>query len=220
MDKLNKEIDNIQENQNTESIKSEFIKKLNKKISLKVIIICLIILAVIVIFVNRKPKFSSKSQIYSVEKICELATLECYYHDVAEYRKDATGIFNYGYKKYWIEYNGIVKYGVDAKNVKVTKPNQDGVVQISVPEAKVLSVSVDKNSMSDPIVDTGIFTSVSIEEKNKAYNEAQQYLKTNAENDSELLGQARNNAKKLIEQYIIGVGKRIDKQYTVEWIEE
>ena len=44
-------------------------------------------------------------------------------------------------------------------------------------------------------------------------------MKTNAENDSMLLSQARNNAKKLIEQYIISVGKQVDKEYSVEWID-
>lgn len=214
MDNLNNE---IEENENKEK---SFISKLNKIIKFTIIIAIFIILAVIIIFVNRKPEFSSKSQMYSVEKICELATLECYYHDVAEYRREATGIFHFGFKKYWIEYNGIVRYGVDVKNVKVNKPDKDGVVRIYVPEAKVLNVSVDKDSMSEPIFDTGIFTSISIEEKTKAYNEAQKTMKENAENDSLLLTQASNNAKKLIEQYIIGVGKQTDKEYTVEWIEE
>ncbi len=209
MDKVNKEIENNKINET----------KKKKKISFKVIIALLIVVLLIIIFVNRKAELNTKSQIYSVEKICELATLECYYHDVAEFRQEATGLFQIGYKKYWIEYNGIVKYGVDAKNVKVNKPDKNGVVKIFVPEAKVLSVNVDKNSMSDPIVDTGLFTSVSIEEKNKAYNQAQETMRTNAENDDMLLSQARNNAKKLIEQYIISVGKQIDKEYSVEWID-
>ena len=103
MDNLNNE---IEENENKEK---SFISKLNKKIKFTIIIIIFIILAVIIIFVNRKPEFSSKSQMYSVEKICELATLECYYHDVAEYRREATGIFHFGFKKYLIiSVNGFI----------------------------------------------------------------------------------------------------------------
>ena len=43
-------------------------------------------------------------------------------------------------------------------------------------------------------------------------------MKLNAEKDSSLLSQAKNNAQKLIEQYIINVGKQLDKDYTVEWV--
>ena len=193
--------------------------KKKNKISLKLMLIVLIVVVlIIIIFVNRKTELNAKPHMYSIEKICELATLECYYHDVAEFRQDATGVFKIGYKKYWIEYNGIVKYGVDAKDIKVNKPDKNGVVKVFIPEAKILSVDVDINSMSDPIVDTGMFTSISIEEKNKAYNQAQEKMKLNSEKDSSLLSQAKNNAQKLIEQYIINVGKQIDKDYSVEWI--
>lgn len=195
--------------------------KKKNKISLKLMLIVLIVVVlIIIIFVNRKTELNAKSHMYSIEKICELATLECYYHDVAEFRQDATGVFKIGYKKYWIEYNGIVKYGVDAKDIKVNKPDKNGVVKVFIPEAKILSVDVDINSMSDPIVDTGMFTSISIEEKNKAYNQAQEKMKLNAEKDSSLLSQAKNNAQKLIEQYIINVGKQMDKEYSVEWIDK
>lgn len=205
----NKGIEDININEN----------KKKKKLSFKLLIVLLIAVILIIIFVNRKTELNTKSQMYSIEKICELATLECYYHDVAEFRQEATGIFQIGYKKYWIEYNGIVKYGIDAKDIKVNKPDKNGVVKISIPEAKILSVNVDINSMSDPIVDTGLFTSISIEEKNKAYNKAQETMKLNAENDTRLLSQAKYNAQKLIEQFIINVGKQEDKEYSVEWID-
>jgi len=195
-------------------------KKIKRFFSFKFLIVLLVVVLLIIIFVNRKSELTIKQQGYSVEKICELATLRCYYHDVAEFRSEATGLFNIGYKKYWIEYNGIITYGVDARSVKVNKPDKNGVVKIFIPEARVLSANVDENSMSNPIEDKGIFTSVSIEEKNRAYAQAQETMKTNAENDDMLLAQAENNAKKLIEQYIISVGKQIDKDYTVEWIDK
>ena len=204
-----------------EEVEDFNINKKKKKISFYLILILLIVVVLlIIIFINRKTELNTKSQMYSIEKICELATLECYYHDVAEFKQEATGLFQIGYKKYWIEYNGIVKYGIDAKDIKVNKPDKKGVVKIFIPEAKVLSVNVDINSMGDPIVDTGLFTSISIEEKNKAYNQAQETMKSNAENDSSLLSQAKNNAQKLIEQYIINVGKQVDKEYSVEWIDK
>ena len=40
-------------------------------------------------------------------------------------------------------------------------------------------------------------------------------MKEAAENDSSILNRAKNNAKKLIEQYITKLGK-----YTVKWLDE
>ena len=59
-----------------------------------------------------------------VSKICELATLKCYYHDVAEETVEPAapfryGLFRFGYKKFWIEYDGIVELGIDADKVDI-----------------------------------------------------------------------------------------------------
>lgn len=64
-----------------------------------------------------------------VNKICELSTLRCYYHNVAELRKEPDGIFkyglfNYGFKKLWIEYTGIVEVGIDVDQVQVYEPDE------------------------------------------------------------------------------------------------
>ena len=62
--------------------------------------------------------------------ICELATLKCYYHNTSELKQEASGIGkvfgNIGYKKAWIEYDGIVKLGIDASKVKI-EPNGNKV---------------------------------------------------------------------------------------------
>ena len=52
-----------------------------------------------------------------VTSVCELATLKCYYHNVAKAETEASGIFakwlKTGYKKIWTEYSGIIEYGID-----------------------------------------------------------------------------------------------------------
>ena len=156
------------------------------------------------------------ADIASVDKICELATLKCYYHDVAEYEKQAEGLFKYrpfkyGYKKVWIEYDGIVQ---------INEPDRKGIVRIYVPDAKILSVSADKDTMSEPLADKGIFTKITAEDKNKAFADAQATMQKNAEADAGMLAQAKNNAKELLEQYVINVGEQTGKTYKVEWLEK
>ena len=173
---------------------------------------------------NKQEELFDTNEFSAVDKICELATLKCYYHDVAELEKSPEGFFKYGlaqygYKKLWMEYDGIVEVGIDVNEVKVSAPDKDGVVQIYVPEAKILDVSAEIDSMKDPILDTGWFTSITTEEKAEAFAAAQENMKKEAQSNGSILSQAQNNAKELLKQYVINVGKQINKQYTVQWID-
>ena len=47
----------------------------------------------------------------------------------------------------------------------VSEPDKDNVVKITIPEAQVLSVNVDEDSISTPLTDKGFLTSISTEEK-------------------------------------------------------
>ena len=82
--------------------------------------------------------------------ICELSTMDCYYHNVAKYfEKDAQkGILGIGKKdkRFWIEYSGVVRMGIDVSLVKVEV--EDTQVTITIPEAKVLKCTVDSESLS------------------------------------------------------------------------
>lgn len=168
----------------------------------------------------------------SVSAICELATLRCFYHNVAIYEEkpgDAAKVitdvltwpFNTllktGYKQFWLEYDGIVEMGVDADLIRIGAPDARGVVEVYVPEARVLGISADENSLSDPIDETGLFTSISSAERVTAYTEAQKKMRQEAESDQALLRKARNNAKLLLERYIVNLGRETGKTYTVRW---
>lgn len=208
------------------------IKTVDKKKKFKIFGINMIIFAVLFViaiviikFPDNEEKIVEKAEFSDVSKICELATLKCYYHDVAEFQKDPDGLFKYGLfqygaKKMWLEYNGIVKIGIDVGQVKVEEPTEEGVVRIYVPQATILDVYADKDTISDPIEDNGKFTEITADEKAQAFSAAQATMKENANQDSSLLNQARNNAKELLKQYVVNVGKQIGQKYSVEWIED
>lgn len=169
----------------------------------------------------------------SINRICELATLRNYYHNVIVYVKEPDGgdkFFNdvliwpfgplvrKGYKQFWIEYSGIVEMGIDASQIRISNPNSMGVVNAYVPDAKVLNVLPDENSFSEPITELGLFTSISGKEKIEALSRAQEVMSEEANNDQTQLSRAKNNAKTLLERYIINFGKDIGKNFTVNWI--
>lgn len=156
-----------------------------------------------------------------VTSVCELATLKCYYHNVAKAETEASGIFakwlKTGYKKIWTEYSGIIEYGIDISQVTVSEPDKNGVVTVTMPDAQVLNVDVDEESLGTPLTDTGFLTSVTTEEKTTTLAGAQEAMEQQAKENTEMLSQAKARAKTLIEKYIKNVGESIGEEYTVEW---
>lgn len=220
MDKLD-ELD-----ERLEELDRSLTKQDKHKLLRNILIALAIIVAgvVILLFPEIKLKKQPVAPDFSgIDTICELATLECYYHNVVEYEKQPDGLFQYGlfqygYKKMWMEYEGIIKVGIDVNEVQVEQPDENNVVRITIPNARVMDVDVDPYSMSDPIVDTGILTTITTEEKSQAFAETQKAMRENAENDSYILSQAQENAKELLKQYVIQVGEQIGQDYTVEFI--
>ncbi|WP_296012569.1 DUF4230 domain-containing protein [uncultured Adlercreutzia sp.] len=164
---------------------------------------------------NDEPTFSD------YERIAELATLECTYHNVAEIYNDGTDLIfgiNVGYKKAWFEYDGTVSLGVDASKVSIAGPNSQGVVTITVPDAQVLGYpSADEASFSDVYSDTGLFTSIETVDQSEAFKAAQAEMKESAEGNTVLMEQAKERAETLLEQYVLNVGRAIGQEYTVEF---
>ena len=156
-----------------------------------------------------------------ISSVCELATLKCYYHNVAEARQEASGLFGgllgTGYKKVWMEYSGIVEVGIDVGQVNISQPTEDGVVKVHVPDAQILNITLDKDTLSDPMIDTGFLTGVTMEEKTNAVASAQDNMEETAQQNTSILAQAKERAKRTIEGYIINAGDAIGEKYTVQW---
>lgn len=159
-----------------------------------------------------------------IRNICELATLKCYYHNVATYEKKpdalfAGGLFQYGYKKMWFEYSGTVRIGVDFSQVRIEQPGAGHVVRIHIPEAKILSVSCDTESFSEPLEETGVLTSITFDDRAAAFAEAQNTMSQAAAENTSLLTQARERTRRIIAEYIRTVGRQNNIDYQIEWID-
>ena len=155
-----------------------------------------------------------------ISSVCELATLKCYYHNVARAESEASGllsIFGVGYKKIWVEYSGIVEFGIDVSKVTVSQPDENNVVTIAIPDAEVLSVDIDEDSISEPLVESGFLTTVTTEEETATLASAQDDMEETAAANTQLLEQAKERAKELIEGYVKNIGELIGEEYTVQW---
>lgn len=155
--------------------------------------------------------------------ICELSTLEVYYHNVARAEQQANGpfawFFESGYKQIWFEYSGIVEMGVDVSQVSISGPDQSNVVSITFPQAEILDVNVNESSISDPVIETGFMTGFTTEEKTEILGNAQSEMRAAADQDDTLKSQARERAKSMLESYVKNVGELMGEEYTVRWID-
>ena len=192
-------------------------------------VLCLVLSGVmlgILYFQQENGKGGKRTETFSeIRNICELATLKCYYHNVATFEKKpdslfASGLFQYGHKKMWFEYSGIVRIGVDFSQVRIDPVGADRVVRIHIPPAKVLSVTCDTDSFSEPLEETGVWTSITFDDRAAAFAEAQNTMTRAAEENTSLLLQARERTRQIVAEYIRSVGRQNGVEYTLEWIDD
>lgn len=162
-------------------------------------------------------------QITQMRTICELAVMECYYHNVAKYFEEEAekGFLGIGKKdkRFWIEYSGTVKLGIDASKLKVEVA--DTRITVAIPKAKVLSCDLDDTSLTkDSFIVDKDSADVTAEDQTKTMKEAQEALLAAASANEELLANAQQRAQGLIEDYIKNIGSIAGKEYSVQWVYE
>ena len=165
---------------------------------------------------NVKPL---EPQVTQMKYICELATMQCYYHNVAKYfEKDASGALWWKKdRKFWVEYSGIVTIGIDASLVTMTIDGD--AVTITIPPAKVFKCKVDEKTLSkDSFIVARDSAAVEAEHQSEAFKSAQAKMREAAEKDTALLASAQQRAQKLLEDYVSNIGNSIGKTYTIKWV--
>lgn len=167
---------------------------------------------------------AAEPNIAQIRSICHLATLECYYHNVAKSTKDKhSGLAGFGEveREFWIEYDGVVEIGIDMSQVVMDV--QDTTVTVTLPEAKILSIDVDQDSWDESkYIHSGDSwfnqNKITAEDQISAITAAQEKMKETAEGNIELLAKARSRAQKLIENYINKLGELSGIEYEIKWI--
>ena len=155
-----------------------------------------------------------------IRSICKLATLECYYHNVAISSKAAGhGVTHWGEKDrdFWVEYSGVVKLGVDMSKGRMEINGTE--ITIYIPKAEIISMEPDESSVQDPICATDGWNKndIGANDVTVAVANAEEAIKNQIKNDSALLVSAQDRAKKLIENYIEQLGKASGVEFTVKW---
>ncbi len=158
-------------------------------------------------------------QVSDMRAICELATMDCYYHNVAKYNEENAESFLWFTKDkhFWIEYAGVVTLGVDVAKIKIEVLHNK--VTITIPAAEVLSCKVDEATLTeDSFIVAKNSADVTAEDQTNAFKEAQSQMLEKASKDTVLLVQAQQRVQLLLEDYVQNIGNTIGMEYEIEWI--
>lgn len=184
-----------------------------KKILLS-IVLCLMLFIV--------PGCTKKVQdpnLVQIRAISDLATLKLHYHNVAKsFKTKGDGILHLGEKdrEYWLEYTGVARVGIDTSKVNM-KLNGEKVI-VSIPKAKVLSITEHPSEYKIIKSDDGWNKNkITADDQKDAVTKAQNKMKETIEGNEQLLFQAEERAKTLIENYIKQLGSATDINYKIEW---
>ena len=154
-----------------------------------------------------------------MKSICELAVMECYYHNVAKYKEEnATGILWWEKDRhFWMEYAGVVTIGVDTSLMNIDVEDEN--VTITIPPAKVLGCKVDETTLTeDSFIVAQNSAKVEAEHQTEAFKSAKDKLESEAKSNFTLLAVAQQRVQKLLEDYVNNIGNSVGKTYKIKWI--
>ena len=194
-------------------------EKTNKKIK-RLAVFCFVVCMLFSACGKKEEAPKEDLSLTQMKSICELATLKCYYHNVAKITKEKDVLWWDTTAELWIEYSGIVKLGVDITNLDMQVDQNQ--VTITMPKAKVLSCQVDQTSLDKDSYYTnreGLGAEkINADDQTEAIKTAQENMLENVESDDSLLQQAQNRAQELLEQYVKNVGDAMGKTYEVSFV--
>ena len=178
---------------------------------------------------SKGPQITSAFIESQISEISELATLHHHYRKNATYQ-DAKKLLEYmpdwrinkSVKEFMLVYQGDVKLGYDLKDIKIHVDAITRTIFIYLPEPKILSHSIDFESIQVFLEKKGWFNDIKFEDFKQFFVAEQK--KYEEENNDELKRRAREHAKKIILLYLGTVVKlaeepgKSEKTFFERWL--
>jgi len=143
-----------------------------------------------------------------------LITQEYYFTQIEEYTKNKEIAFWTSKASFTYSYDGVVEAGVDFSQVKVSVDEKEKIINISIPDAEIHTVTVDEDSFKEYDSDNKFWNPI----KPKDFNNAQKEFKENAKNNATnkgLLEKADTQAETIIKNF---VSQLVDvNEYSIEF---
>ncbi len=181
-----------------------------------VILVAIVILSTILSSCKKEEEIEIDES--CLRSIFELATLDCYYNNVAKITKEKNNAWQKD-REMWIEYEGAATIGIDMNKVQIEINND--IVNITLPKAEVTNIRIVTESFNEEsyyISEDGLIKNkITAEDQQKAVEKAQKEMERTAKSDQKLMAKAENRAKSLIKSYINEIGAITDTDYQVIW---
>ena len=172
-------------------------------------IIVIVVIAAIFFFVGKVwPSGEEPTTITSdllsqqIQSISELASVEYNYTNMGKFENQATF---YGWKvpfttkSFILSYDGKIKAGIDMSLVEVEMHNKN--IDITIPQAKILSHEIDEKSIEVFNETKNIFNQISITDYNQFAIDQKESMENKAK-EKGLLKEAQDKAKETIKTFV------------------
>lgn len=163
--------------------------------------------------------------IIQIRSICDLAVMECYYHNLARAKKEAgTGLIHYGEddKIFWVEYTAQATLGIDASRVEMEIVGNK--ITVYIPRAGIIgNITIDRDSIGEPVYEPNRWyindVEITAADVTEAISEANAELEEMIMADSSLIYSAELRTQQLIANYIDQIialsGQKYDLNFVV-----
>lgn len=205
-------------NQSTQEAKKKKLNPTQRNLLVSSVMAGIIIVVLLAWFTFRPDNKTNIHDYFSAEMVGELTTLQCRYHNVSVHDKEG-GALGIGKQYVWFEYDVIVDVGIDVKQVKIEGPSDEGVIKIYLPPIEILEAKPDMSTIKKPVHDVAWGADLTTDEEHKIINAGSEKLKADAKT-KEIITQAQESAKEVLEQYVMNVGKLVGEDYKVEWTKD
>ncbi|MDO4556876.1 MAG: DUF4230 domain-containing protein [Lachnospiraceae bacterium] len=181
----------------------------------KIIFIILIGMVAILVAIGVREyiSYDAKTTKIGFEDIGELATQAAYCTEIGTIdnpRELGTIKIPFTQSKYIYSYDIIIKAGFDFEEIEWGEDDENKIIKVTLPKARVLSREINLDSFKVYHEDESIFNRITLEENNEEIKKLEQEAeKTAIENG--LLKNARQNAKTILKSFF---GKEYDLE---EW---
>ena len=184
------------------------------------IVSLIITVSIVLAGCNSKQVNVNEPDVAQIRAICNLATLECYYHNVAKSDKTADSWFQTD-RKFWIEYTGIDKIGIDMSKVNMEIDGNN--ITVTIPEAELLDIDICEEDLNeDSYIQSAdgflIKNKITADDQTAAINDAQEEMAKSVKSNNTLMINAQERAKDLIENYINKMGELSGIEYKINWV--
>lgn len=200
-----------------------FIKSVGRKIGVKFLSAVIIVLLVVVGFLTfsiRQQKGTTTviSTLIGnrLEAAQELVTAKYYYTNAATVQnsKDIFGVtLPFSRKQLVVTYEGVLSAGVDLKEVKIAVNQTKKTIQVTLPDAKILSNALDEDSVKILDETSGLFNKLNIEDYTNLRKKEKNAIEKKV-TDSGFLKTAKDYSQQAITTFL-NSDDTIKTQYTI-----